>query len=397
MSAKRRILKYLDRNRTIELLKALVRSPSVNPPGKEQECAEIIARWLRKVKVDVELSAADPHRPNVIGKLRGKAGGPILLFNGHMDVVPPGHGWTYSPFSGKVVGKRLYGRGSVDMKAGLVAMIMALEALKKAKVNLHGELIVTAVVDEEAGSMQGTRHLIKEGLKADMAIVGEPTNMRVEIANKGILWTEITTSGRSSHAARPHLGINAIMKMNRVIQALQDVQFEVKNDIFDVPLPTLTVCFIQGGTKVNVVPDYCKIEVDRRLFPGEAPTKAYEEIEEILDKLKHEDPELEIQSKVLYEWPPMEISPEEPIVQALQKAVTTITHQDPQVAGKAAGTDASFLVNTAKIPTVLFGPGDPRQSHTPDEHVNVDQVFNAAQVFTLVAYDILNQQAKRKS
>jgi acetylornithine deacetylase/succinyl-diaminopimelate desuccinylase-like protein len=174
------------------------------------------------------------------------------------------------------------------------------------------------------------------------------------------------------------------------------MQFEIRNDLFDVPTPTLTVCFIRGGTKINVVPDYCKIEVDRRLFPRETAAKAYQEIQETLHKLTLVDPDLEVHSRVLYEWPPMEISPDESVVKSVQRAATKVTHRTPQPKGKAAGTDASFLVNIAKIPTVLFGPGDPRQSHTPDEHVNVNQVFKAAQVLTLAAYDLLTQKRENE-
>jgi acetylornithine deacetylase/succinyl-diaminopimelate desuccinylase-like protein len=222
-----------------------------------------------------------------------------------------------------------------------------------------------------------------------MAVVSEPTDHRIEIAHKGILWAEITTKGKGSHASRPHLGANAINKMNAIINALHDIKLEGYNPLFDVPQPVLSVTTITGGTKINVIPDQCTIEFDRRLLPGETPEFALKQIKDAVAKVKAKDPTLDATVKVQEEWPAMEVPPEEKIVQMLARVVEARTGTKPKFYGKAAGTDASWLVRDAKIPTVLYGPGDPRFSHTPDEHVELSKVTEAARVFAVLAGEAL--------
>jgi len=271
----------------------------------------------------------------------------------------------------------------------VASMVAAAEAIVKSGAKLRGDLIITAVADEETGSAKGTRHLIERGLKANMAVVSEPTDLRIEIAHKGILWAEITTKGKGSHASRPHLGVNAIDKMNAIINALHEIKLEGYNQLFDVPQPVLSVTTITGGTKINVIPDLCKIEIDRRLLPGETPEFALGQIKDATAKVKAKDPTLEATVKVQEEWPAMEVAPEEKIVQTLAHVVEARTGAKPKFFGKAAGTDASWLVRDAKIPTVLYGPGDPRFSHTPDEHVELNKVTEAARVFAVLAGEVL--------
>ncbi len=196
----------------------MIREASVNPPGGERDCAEVVAKKLRGLGLEVELVEKEPGSTNVVARLKGTRGSPVLLYNGHIDVVPAGNGWSRDPFSGEIVEGRLYGRGTADMKSGVASMVAAAEAIVKSGFKLKGDLLITAVADEETGSLKGTRYLIERGLKADMAVVSEPTDLRVEIAHKGILWAEITTRGRGSHASRPHLGVNAIDKMHAIIR-----------------------------------------------------------------------------------------------------------------------------------------------------------------------------------
>ena len=330
-----------------------------------------------------------PRRTNVVATLHGKRGTPKLLYNGHIDVVPPGDGWTHDPFGGEVINGKMYGRGAADMKSGVASMIASIEAIVKSDTKLNGDLILTAVADEETGSVYGTRHLIETGLKADMAVVSEPTDLRVEIANKGILWAEVTTHGSGAHASRPHLGVNAIDKMREVMDALENVKLEGRNELFDVPQPVLSVTTIKGGTKINVIPDRCSIELDRRLLPGEYPDKALRDITDAIEAARSKDPQLKTSIKIIEEWPPMETSPEEPIVKSLVDSVHSVTGVQPRLYGKAAGTDASWLVRDAKIPTPLFGPGDPRFSHTPDESVDLEKVVIAGKVFVMLATSVL--------
>ena len=389
MSKATRLVDHVDVRSATDLLRTMIKTQSVNPPGGEKKCADVVYEKLSGLGLDVEFVEKEPGRTNVVARIKGARGTPVLLYNGHIDVVPPGNGWSRDPFGGEISEGRLWGRGAADMKSGVASMVAGVEAIVNSGVRLNGDLLLTAVADEETGSLRGTRHLIERGLKADMAVVSEPTDLRVEIANKGILWAEITTRGRGSHASRPHLGVNAIDKMQTVIEALHKIKLEGWNELFDVPPPVLSVTKIQGGTKINVIPDLCKIEVDRRLLPGELPEAALHEIEVAIDEARKRDPQLDVVITVIDEWPPMQISPGEPIVESLVNTVEAVLGERPRLFGKAAGTDASWLVRDAKIPTVLFGPGDPRLSHSPDENVELGKVTDAAKVFAVLAAEVL--------
>jgi succinyl-diaminopimelate desuccinylase len=385
----KRLADYVDGDSVKNLLRDMIMEASVNPPGGESGCANVVAEKLRGIGVDVELVEKERGRTNVVARIKGTKGTPVLLYNGHIDVVPVGNGWTKDPFGGEIIDGVLYGRGTADMKSGVASMVAAAEAIVKSGDKLRGDLIITAVADEETGSAKGTRYLIERGLKADMAVVSEPTDLRIEIAHKGILWAEITTKGKGSHASRPHLGVNAIDKMNAIINALHEIKLEGYNQLFDVPQPVLSVTTITGGTKINVIPDQCTIEFDRRLLPGETPEFALKQIKDAVAKVKSKDPTLDATIKVQEEWPAMEVAPEEKIVQTLARVVEARTGVKPKFYGKAAGTDASWLVRDAKIPTVLYGPGDPRFSHTADEHVELSKVTEAARVFAVLAGEVL--------
>lgn len=209
----------------------MIRATSVNPPGGERECAQVVYDELRGLGIDAELVEKAPGRTNVVARIKGEKGKPTLLYNGHIDVVPPGNGWTKNPFGAEVRDGIMYGRGTADMKSGMASMVAAMEAIVKSGISLGGDLVLTAVADEETGSVYGTRHLIERGLRADMAVVSEPTNLRIEVAEKGILWAEITTHGRGCHDSRPGLGVNAIDGMVEVIEELRDVPLDGKNNL----------------------------------------------------------------------------------------------------------------------------------------------------------------------
>jgi len=380
MARTKRLADYVDGGSASELLGKMIRAASVNPPGGERECARVVYDKLSGLGIDTELVEKVPGRTNVVAKIKGKKGKPTLLYNGHIDVVPPGNGWKRDPFGAEVVDGVMYGRGTADMKSGVASMVAAIEAIVKSGMSLCGDLILTAVADEETGSVHGTRYLIEKGLRADMAVVSEPTDLRVEIAEKGILWAEVTTQGRGSHASRPGLGVNAIDGMVEVIEELREVHLEGKKELFDVPEPVMSVTTIKGGTKINVIPDQCSIEIDRRLLPGESPEKALRDINDAIVRAKTRDTQLRASIRVLEEWPPMETPIEEPIVKRLVEASRSVTGREPSIGGKAAGTDAAWLVRDAGIPTALFGPGDPKLSHTPDEHVELGKVAVAGRV-----------------
>jgi len=389
MSVEEKLLRYLDREALASLARDLVRMPSVNPPGDEKQVAEFIADRLKSGGFEVDIYDVYPQRPNVTATLKGAEEGPTLLFNGHTDVVPVGSGWTTEPFKADVRNGRIYGRGSADMKGGLASMIVAMEALKETGIELRGNLVFSAVVDEEATG-NGTRSLIERGLKSDFAIIGEPTGLSIAIAHKGSVWFKITTHGKTVHSSMPHKGINAIYKMVRVINSLEDLSNKLQREAH--PLlgpPTLSVGKITGGTKPNIVPEDCEIVVDRRLIPGETIGKVRAEFDELISAIKKEDEEFQADIEVIPGVVgPAEIPQNEPIVKALMSSTKKVIGRSI-ITGFTASCDAYYLIKQGRIPTAIFGPGEINQAHVADEYVEIAQLMAAAKIYALTAYELL--------
>ena len=384
------LLGAVEREDILKLTQELVAIPSPNPPGKEKEVALYLADLFREMGLKVEMKEVYPDRPNVIAVWDSGRPGPTVILNGHMDVIPPGDGWTMEPYSGKIVDGRLYGRGSTDMKGGLAVMIMALKTVMSSGLEVEGRVMVTAVIGEEA-DQAGTRRLVEEGIEADYAIITEPTELKPVIAHKGNLYYRITTVGKAAHGSVPHLGVNAIEKMCTVIRGLHEVG-EGLTKKRSHPLlghPTLSVGTIQGGLETCVVPSRCTITVDRRVIPGEPVEEADEELEELLDRLRGSDPQLHVELSRFLTAPAMEISPQEKVVISVRRAIEAVTGKDPGFHGLSGTCDANYLVNVAGIPTVIFGPGSVSLAHQPDEYVEIEELVEATQILALALFDLL--------
>ncbi|MDA0997618.1 MAG: M20 family metallopeptidase, partial [Proteobacteria bacterium] len=311
------------------LLSELVRNPSINPPGNETAVAAIIERRLSSLGCETRIVESRPNRSSVIGRLRGAGDGPTLLFNGHMDVQPPGNNWTRDPFGAAIEGTRLFGQGAMDMKAGLTAIILALEYLKRDGTKLRGDILVTAVADEVSGGHLGTGFLVANGLiDADMAVVCEPTGDVVRVAHRGALWLEITVTGKSAHGGRPWLGVNALSKAAKIIAGIE-------NDLLPglqtrthplLPAPTINIGRLTGGTKFNLVADKAVLEIDRRMVPGESADAVQAEVHDLCERLRAADTEAwSFAIRRIMHVTPGEIDPEAPIVKACQKAHAAVT------------------------------------------------------------------------
>ena len=382
-------------------LAELVRAPSVNPPGGEGPVAVSMAAKLRALGFETTTVEAAPDRPSVIGRLAGSGDGPTLLFNGHMDVQPPGHHWTRDPFAATVEGRRLYGQGAMDMKAGLTAIVFAVDSLRRAGRRLAGDVLVTAVADEVCGGHLGTGHLVAEGLvRADMAVVCEPTGDTVRVAHRGALWLEIEVAGKSAHGGRPWLGVNAVSKAARIVTAIEDELVPSLQDRTHplLPAPTINIGALEGGTKINLVADRAVIQIDRRLMPGEDEDAAEAEITDLCARLSAADGEdWSVEVKRLMHVTPGEIDPEAPIVKACRAAHRAVTGEDAAIGSTAGFEDAHFLLD-AGIPTAMYGPyrrtepdEDPHftVSGMADESVDLDDVARAARVYAQLMIDLL--------
>lgn len=369
----------------VALLRALVRIDSRNPslvpdgPGEgnvAQALADVLGAWGFRV----ELMSAAPGRDNVVARI-GPSGGRTLLFNGHLDVVGV-DGMVHAPFSAEEHDGRLYGRGSCDMKGGVAAMCAA--AARAARDGLHGEIIVSAVVDEEFESL-GTRALVASGLRADAAIVTEPTRMAVNPAHRGFVWAEFCFAGLAAHGSRYDLGIDAIRHAGFVLDELERLQ----HDVLDLRThhllghASLHASTISGGTGWSTYPDTCVLRIERRTLPGETTASVISEFEQACARATTRDAALDVQVRHVLTQGPSDVPADAAIVRALEAAMRAegepVRHE-----GMSAWTDAALL-NEAGIPAICYGPGDIVLAHSAEEWVPLDEVERATRVLQRLA------------
>jgi acetylornithine deacetylase len=362
------------------LLGDLVAINSINPdlvPGApgEAEIARYVAGWLEGRGLDVELIEAAPGRPNVVGIARGTGGGKTLLFNGHMDTV--GKGDMPKPHQPEIRDGRLYGRGAYDMKGGLAACLVAAVEAKKRR--LRGDVIVTAVVDEEYASL-GTQALARR-FHADGAIVAEFTELKLIVAHKGFVWMEIETRGKAAHGSRPDLGVDAIAMMGAVLVELKKLDRKLQANRTHPLLGSGSVhaSLIQGGQELSSYPDHCILSIERRTLPGETPQQAEAELVEIVDRLKREDPTFNAVVRRGLDRSGMETSESAGIVQTLQSAAVKVLKHPAPITGVPFWTDAA-LFSQAGIPSLLFGPSG-EGAHAAEEWVDLASVQACAEVY----------------
>ena len=376
----------------IDLTTRLVRISTENPPGNEKAAAQFLKALLAKMGLKTKTVLSPKGRWNIVAERRWGKGGRTLIFNGHLDVVPAGNPsqWKYPPFEGKLSKGRIYGRGASDMKSGIASFIHALSMIDRSKIGLHqGAVVLHLVSDEESHGRQGMGFLTqKERIRGDAALVGEPTDLQPVIAQKGALWLRISTLGKSAHGSRPHQGVNAVEKMMKLIEELNSIPLEKEHPLLGKP--TLNVGTIQGGTKINIVPDRCEIEADRRTLPGENKEEVLREMKETLDSLHLRDPLFQYQMEEIDFAEPSEVNPEEEIVKITVDAIQEVTGRKPSLRAFSGFTDSRFYINQCHIPTLVFGPGQADQSHTTDESVEVEALVQAAHIYGLILSNYLS-------
>jgi len=375
--------------RAIRIAQQLVQVSSVNPPGDVRACAEVAQAALANAGIEVDTVEGEPGRVNVIARLGDPASGPTILLNGHLDVVPATADWEAEAFSGRIADGMLIGRGAVDMKSGLAAMIAVMGELGRRRLPRRGQVVLAAVPDEETGSRFGTRLLLERGLRATWAIVGEPTNLEICNGNRGSLCAVVTFRGKASHAARPFLGVNAISAAAEFVRAVEAFDPGRQDLRFEVGAPSLTVTMIQGGVKNNVVPDQAYVTLDRRMIPGETSDLVERELRNLLEGIARTGVSAELQITRNYE--PYVIAEDALPVGALLQACRRVLGTTPRVVGKAGATDASHLWHLGGIPTVIFGPGDPRLAHSSWEAVPLAQIAASAHIY-LEAVELLARE-----
>lgn len=380
--ANREVLARINREDTVELLRQMIRIKTVNAPGDEKPLADFLAAEMAAAGVPVEVVDLGDNRANVVAKIRGAGRRGALLLNGHLDTVPPGDvAWTRGPYSGDVIDGRIYGRGSADMKGGVAGMIAAAKAIKASGLPLEGDLIFAGTAGEEVDSV-GAIHFLKTGGLNDVGaiIIGEPSSCGINIAEKGALWVEITTRGKTAHGAFPDRGVNAIVHMNAVIAQLLDHAFTYQENVL-LGHPTVNVATIHGGVKTNVVPDRCSVTVDLRTVPGMAHDDLVRDLDVMLATLTKKIDGFQASLRVLNNRPPVETDASHPFVVMAQAVAAEELGRQLDPKGVNFYTDAAVFLPATRLPAIFFGPGDAEMAHQPDEHVSIDSLMEATHFY----------------
>jgi succinyl-diaminopimelate desuccinylase len=400
-------------------LQGLIRIPTVNPPGEAYPaCARYMGEHLSTLGYSVEYIDLTPAevaelapygdaqpRSNVIGRLAGAQTGPVLHFNGHIDVVPPGEGWTVAPFSGDVRNGRIYGRGASDMKGGLAAQVYAIEAIRRAGLQLQGSVEQSGVVDEESTGNRnaGMGLLVERGYispqRTDYVVITEPLNAdNICLGHRGAIWGEITTFGRLSHGSTPERGINAIEQMaDFIAEATHILKPRLQQRRNSQPVApasanaaSLAFNMIQGGMNVNSVPDRCSVAFDRRLVMGESVEEARREICELLERQASTQPGFRYEYVERYATGPTWVSAETPLVQAFASAVQQVVGRTPGYVCSPGTDDQRFVVQNAGIEQcIVYGPGEITQAHVVDESLALEDLLTSIKVMALATATLL--------
>lgn len=360
----------------VELLRDLLRTRSVNPPGDEAAVAGVLAERATAWGLSPRIVDVLPGRPNLIVELQGSGERPAVLLSGHSDTVPPGEvPWEHDPFSAALVDGEVWGRGATDMKAGLASMLVAMAAVARRGWRPKGDVRLAVTIGEEVDCV-GAKHLRDTGGLdgTGWIVIGEPTNLDVVAAHRGAIWLQIIGHGKTAHGSMPHLGVNAIDQVVTLLGWLAQRWPQYPYTPHDLLAPpTMNLGTISGGIKTNVVPDRCVATVDLRTVPGQDHDAIVREIRDMASELESTTPGLRLEVNVGNDMPPVETPVGHPLIRHTASAVDAVVGAAPRVRGATYYTDGGMWVGAA-IPMVIFGPGDDKLAHQPNERVPVEQV-----------------------
>ena len=373
---------HLDRDRLVGRLSELVSTASENPPGEELEVARLVESYCRSMGLDVATHEAERDRPSVVARWSGDSG-PTLGYCSHYDVVPAGDVrlWDVDPYGASMSDGRMFGRGTSDAKGPIAAALEAVEILRRAGMDLHGTLELELVADEETMGFKGAGYLVDQQIVSpDIAIVGEPTSLRVVRAQRGACWIRITTNGVAAHGSAPERGISAVRHMAELVLRLEETLPDITHPVLGGP--TVSVGTIRGGEKVNVIPASCTIEVDRRTVPGESEESVLETLNEAVEVARKRFPDMDAEIEIMFKSNPFEVDEDAELVQTVAQSMTDVTGREVELVGFRGASDARFLFE-AGADVVVCGPGDITLAHTARESIDLDELEQGALGYAL--------------
>ena len=417
-----RILRRVEtaREDAVDLTRDLIRIPTVNPPGDAYEpCCHLLADRLRADGFDVALLRAEGAladsarypRTNMVARIEGGRPGPTVHFNSHIDVVAPGQGWTVDPFAATVRDGRIYGRGSCDMKGGLAASIVAVEAILAEAPDFPGAIEISGTVDEESGGYAGVAWLAERGYfsppRVDHVIIPEPLNKDcVCLGHRGVWWAEIETKGRIAHGSMPFLGVSAIRHMGAVLDRMErELYPRLAARRTEMPVipegaraSTLNVNSIHGGLDEGhdglpspLVADSCRIVVDRRFLIEESRDGVRAEMVDLLEAVKRERSDFDYAVRDLWSVDPVMTDPEAPVARALSAGIERVLGRPARHIASPGTYDQKHVVRIGNLKDcVAYGPGILDLAHQPDEYVGIDDMMQSAQVMAAAAWTLLH-------
>ena len=407
------------RGELVALTQDLVRIPTVNPPGDAYtDCAEFLGMRLKARNFEIAYHRAEGApgdsdqypRTNVIGRIEGKRPGPCVHFNGHLDVVQVGQGWTVDPFAAEIKDGRIYGRGTCDMKGGLAAAVIAVEALLEEHPGFPGALEISGTVDEETGGFGGVAHLAKQGFfskpRVDQVIIPEPLNVdRVCLGHRGVWWSEVETFGRIAHGSMPFLGDSAIRHMTAFLSLLEERLFPAlaqrQTRMPVVPdgarRSTLNLNSLHGGEPEHFeglpspcVADSCRVVLDRRFLIEEALDAVKAEVIGLLDELTQRRPNFRYEIRDVMEFIPTMTEKDAPVVQAIASGIRAVLGKEPEYVISPGTYDQKHIVRIGHLQEcIAYGPGILDLAHQPDEYIVIDDLVNSAKVMAHATLKLL--------
>ena len=413
-SQEKKVLSFIDEAEVVAFMQDLIRARSDYPPGDSREIAALCRDKMAECGMQTTVvtppdTVTSPFKdglcnivkPSVIGKIYGTGDGPTLMLSAHMDTVPAGdvERWTHPPFEGVNDHGVIYGRGAGDCKGSVCIQVMAAVAIKRAGIQLKGDLLVNPIADEEASGHRGANFLRDYGIvKPDLIIIGEQTENEVAVAERSIMYCNVTIKGKAVHGALPWRGVNATVLMSDFIQAVKD---EVIPEVERVehpylPKTSISMTKITGGIQTNIIPELCTLSIDTRMVPGVTEEFILGRFKEILQRLSDRGPHFEWWIDITNTDNGISVNtdPKHPMIQHMLAATSEIKGKDAQPTGYYQHSDGSRFARLG-VPIAIFGPTDPGLGHATDERVTVEELMEGTKILALSILRILGQEEGR--